>query len=370
VGLGQSSLEDLGMNRTFWKDKQVLVTGHTGFKGSWLSLWLQQLGAKVVGYALAPPTVPSLFEVARVAEGMTSITGDVRDLDLFQAVINDHRPEIIFHMAAQPLVRYSYENPIETYSTNVMGTVNMLEAVRCSKSVRVVVSITSDKCYENKEWYWGYREDEPVGGRDPYSSSKGCAELVISAYRHSYFPTEHFQRHRVALASTRAGNVIGGGDWAKDRLIPDIMTAIIEKRPVIIRNPNAIRPWQHVLEPLNGYLCLAEQLWAHGARFSQAWNFGPNGEDAKTVSWIAEYLTSYWGDGAHWKLDTAEHPHEDTFLKLDCSKAHSLLGWKPKLRLATALEWIAEWYQCYQQDMDVRAMTGEQIRRFESIKVA
>lgn len=358
------------MNRTFWKDKKVLVTGHTGFKGSWLSLWLQKLGAKVVGYALSPPTKPSLFEVAQVADGMTSITGDVRHLEYLQAVIADHRPEIIIHLAAQPLVRYSYEDPIETYSTNVMGTVNMLEAVRHSESIRVVVSITSDKCYENREWLWGYREDEPMGGRDPYSSSKGCAELIISAYRNSYFPAKGYQHHRVAVASTRAGNVIGGGDWAKDRLIPDIMAAIMENRPVIIRSPSAIRPWQHVLEPLNGYLCLAERLWAHGPKFAQAWNFGPNSEDAKTVSWIVEYLTSFWGEGARWGLDSAQHPHEDNYLKLDCSKARSLLGWAPKLRLSTALKWIAEWYRGYQQNKDMRCLTEEQITRFENIEVA
>ncbi|HID62785.1 MAG TPA: CDP-glucose 4,6-dehydratase [Anaerolineae bacterium] len=360
----------MGMNKAFWQDKKVLVTGHTGFKGSWLSLWLQKLGADVVGYALSPPTEPSLFEVAHVADGMTSITGDVRDLEHLSAVITEHRPQIIIHMAAQPLVRYSYENPVETYSTNVLGTVNMLEAVRHSESVRAVVSITSDKCYENKEWLWGYRENERMGGRDPYSSSKGCAELVISAYRNSYFPAKDYPRHGVAVASTRAGNVIGGGDWAKDRLIPDIMNAIMENRPVIIRSPNAIRPWQHVLEPLNGYLCLAEQLWAHGPEFAQAWNFGPNSENAKTVSWIVEYLTRLWGDGARWELDSAQHPHEDNYLKLDCSKARSLLGWAPKLSLPAALEWIVEWYRGYQQNQDMRALTEEQITRFESIEVA
>lgn len=353
------------MNRTFWQGKKVLVTGHTGFKGSWLSLWLQSLGANVVGYALQPPTQPSLFEIANVADGMMSILGDVRDLEHLESVIAEHRPEIIVHLAAQPLVRYSYEDPIETYSTNVMGTVNVLEAVRRSESVRVVVSITSDKCYENKEWVWGYRENERLGGHDPYSSSKGCAELVIAAYRSSYFPPKAYEHHRIALASTRAGNVIGGGDWAKDRLIPDIMSAIMDNRPVIIRSPNATRPWQHVLEPLNGYLCLAERLWEEGPKFAQAWNFGPNGEEVKTVSWIVEYLTDAWGDGACWELDAAQHPHEDTYLKLDCSKARTLLGWAPKLDLSTALEWIVEWYRGYQQNENMRSLTEEQIRRFE-----
>jgi CDP-glucose 4,6-dehydratase len=366
----QSPLEGLEMNSNFWKDKKVLVTGHTGFKGSWLSLWLQSLGAKIVGYALQPPTQPSLFEIADVADGMTSIEGDVRDLRHLQSVFAEHKPEIVFHLAAQPLVRYSYENPVETYTTNVIGTMHMLESVRHSESVRVVVSITSDKCYENREWYWGYRETDRLGGHDPYSSSKGCAELVIAGYRNSYFPPEAYERHGVALASTRAGNVIGGGDWATDRLIPDIMKAIMEDRPVIIRSPHAIRPWQHVLEPLNGYLCLAEQMWTRGPKLAQAWNFGPSSDEARTVSWIAEYLTSRWGEGARWELDPAQHPHEDTYLKLDCSKARSLLGWAPKLHLSTTLEWIVEWYQGYQQNKDMRSLTEDQIARFEHIEAA
>lgn len=355
------------MNRAFWQGKRVLVTGHTGFKGCWLSLWLQALGAHVVGYALSPPTQPSLFEIAHVADDMVSILGDVRDLNYLQAVMAEHQPEIVIHMAAQPLVRYSYEHPVETFSTNVLGTVNVLEAVRRTGGVRVLVCITSDKCYENKEWVWGYREEDRLGGHDPYSSSKGCAELVISAYRRSYFPPERYEEHGVALASTRAGNVIGGGDWAQDRLIPDIMRAILENRPVIIRNPNAIRPWQHVLEPLNGYLCLAERLWSDGPRFAQAWNFGPDSANAKTVGWIVDYLTRQWGEGARWELDGSEHPHEDTFLKLDCSKAHSLLGWAPKLSLATALEWIIEWYRGYRQQADMRTLTEAQIERFEAM---
>lgn len=356
------------MNRSFWQDKKVLITGHTGFKGSWLSLWLQSGGAHVVGYALEPPTQPSLFEIASVADGMTSIIGDVRDLEYLRSVFAEHKPEIVFHLAAQPLVRYSYENPVETYSTNILGTVHMLECVRHSGSVRVVVSITSDKCYENREWHWGYRETDRLGGHDPYSSSKGCAELVISAYRRSYFPPEAHERHGVALASTRAGNVIGGGDWAKDRLIPDIMGAIMENRPVIIRSPNAIRPWQHVLEPLNGYQSLAEQMWTRGPQLAHPWNFGPSSEDARTVAWIAEYLTGAWGEGARWELDSAQHPHEDTYLKLDCSKARNLLGWAPKLRLATTLEWIVEWYRGYQRGEDMRSLTEDQIARFENIE--
>jgi CDP-glucose 4,6-dehydratase len=357
------------MNRTFWKDKKVLLTGHTGFKGSWLSLWLQGLGANVLGYALPPPTKPSLFEIAHVADGMTSITGDVRDLEQLEAVFSEHRPEIIIHMAAQSLVSYSYENPIQTYSTNIMGTANILEAIRHSESAKAVLCITSDKCYENREWLWGYRENEPMGGHDPYSSSKGCAELVISAYRKSYFSAKRYQHHGVALASARAGNVIGGGDWAQDRLVPDVMKAFLAHRPVIIRNPDAIRPWQHVLEPLNGYLCLAEQLWVRGPEFAQAWNLGPNDEDAWSVSWVVERLASLWGKDARWELDSTEHPHEATYLKLDCSKAKSLLGWSPKLRLSTALEWIVEWYQGYQQNQDMRRLTEAQIARYQDTEV-
>ncbi len=351
----------------FWQNKKVLVTGHTGFKGSWLSLWLQSLGANVIGYALNPPTQPSLFEIASIARGMTSITGDVRDLAKLQSVMAQYQPQIVIHMAAQPIVRYSYENPIETYTTNVIGTANLLEAVRHTESVKVVVSITSDKCYENKEWMWGYRENEVMGGKDPYSSSKGCAELIINAYRHSYFSPQNYSAHGVALASVRAGNVIGGGDWAKDRLIPDIIRAIQAKQPVLIRNPHATRPWQHVLEPLNGYLTVAEHLWEKGVKYAEAWNFGPNDDDAKPVSWIVKRLTNLWGGGASWHLDQKEHPHEDHYLKLDCSKAKTLLSWGPKLSLAVTLEWIVEFYQGYLQSKDMRKLTQEQILRFQNL---
>lgn len=354
------------MNTKFWAGRKVLITGHTGFKGAWLSLWLQRKAADTIGYSLPPPTKPSLFEVARVAEGMTSIQGDTRDLEYLKSVITKHRPEIIIHMAAQALIRQSYNDPIETYSTNVMGTVNVLEAVRQCESVRVVVCITSDKCYENKEWVWGYRENERMGGRDPYSSSKGCAELVIAAYRNSYFPPETYQRHGVAVASTRAGNVIGGGDWAQDRLIPDILKALMEDRPVIIRNPIATRPWQYVLEPLSGYLALAEQLWTRGPEFAQSWNFGPSEVEGKPVSWVVQCLTKLWGDNARWELDSAQHPHEDTYLKLDCSKANRLLGWSLRLPLPTALEWIVEWYQGYGQNKNMRQLTEAQIVRYEN----
>jgi len=352
------------VNPSFWEGKVVLLTGHTGFKGSWLSLWLQSMGAKVVGYSLEPPTSPSLFDVGRVAEGMVDVRGDVRDLDRLVSVFNDTRPEIVIHMAAQPLVRYSYQNPVETYHTNVLGTVNVLESVRQSPGVRVVINVTSDKCYENREWVWGYRENEAMGGFDPYSSSKGCAELVASAYRNSFFNPSEYDRHRIAVASVRAGNVIGGGDWALDRLIPDIMRAIERGQPVLIRSPHAIRPWQHVLEPLSGYLTLAERLWGEGGRFAEGWNFGPRDDDARPVSWIAEQLTQTWGEGASWALDQAIHPHEANYLKLDCSKAKGLLGWQPQWRLDQALKLIVEWHKAYRAGTDMRKMTLEQIASY------
>lgn len=349
------------MNQEFWRGKRVLITGHTGFKGSWLSLWLQAMDAQVVGYALAPPTNPSLFEVADVGKGMTSIIGDIRDLEKLRTVFAEHKPEIVIHMAAQPLVRYSYIEPVETYSTNVMGTVNLLEAVRATPSVKAVVNITSDKCYENREWVWGYRENEAMGGYDPYSSSKGCAELVASAYRNSYFHPDKYLQHGVAIASARAGNVIGGGDWAGDRLIPDILRAIIEGKSVNIRNPHAIRPWQHVLEPLSGYLQLAEKLYKEGATYAEGWNFGPNDEDAKPVQWIVEKLTQSWGEGASWVLDGGDHPHEAHYLKLDCSKAKARLDWHPRWHLDKTLESIVKWHRDFQQGKNMKAATLEQI---------
>jgi CDP-glucose 4,6-dehydratase len=358
-------MEGVGMTRSFWKGKRVLVTGHTGFKGSWLCLWLQDLGAKVSGYALPPPTNPSLFELGQVEKGMASIIGDIRNLDLLKASVTSQKPEIVFHMAAQPLVQYSYEAPVETFSTNVMGTVNMLETIRSSPSIRVAVCITSDKCYENQEWVWGYRESERLGGREPYSSSKACAEHVIEAYRHSYFRNAMRPDASVALASTRAGNVIGGGDWAKDRLVPDIMKALLERRAASVRNPNATRPWQHVLVPLSGYLTLAEKLWSDPDEFNEAWNFGPEDSDAKPVSWIGNYLTTRWDTSSQWKLDGQDHPHEHTYLKLDSSKAKLRLGWQPALNLSGALDWIVEWYRAYEAQCSVRDVTLTQIARYE-----
>jgi CDP-glucose 4,6-dehydratase len=357
----------MGVNPVFWQGKKVLLTGHTGFKGSWMSLWLQALGAEVIGYALAPPTNPSLFEVAEVGSGMTSIIGDIRDLDKLQAVFIKHQPEIVIHMAAQPLVRYSYVNPVETYSTNVMGTVNVLEAVRHCPSVKAIVNITTDKCYENREWAWGYRENEAMGGYDPYSNSKGCAELVSAAYRSSFFNADTYAQHGVALATVRAGNVIGGGDWAQDRLIPDILAAFEQGRLVDIRNPQAIRPWQHVMEPLRGYLTLAEQLYIQGSSFAEGWNFGPNDEDAKPVGWIVEQMATLWGNEAQWQIDNGEHPHEAHYLKLDISKARGRLDWHPALRLNDALQLIIDWSKQRQAGVNIRQLTLTQIHNYQTL---
>lgn len=341
------------------------MTGHTGFKGSWMSLWLQSLGAELTGYALKPPTNPSLFEEARVADGMHSIEGDIRDLSHLKQAMQDAKPEIVIHMAAQSLVRFSYQNPVETYATNVMGTVHMLEAVRATPSVRAVVNITTDKCYENHEWVWGYREIDPMGGYDPYSNSKGCAELVSAAYRSSFFNPSDYLKHGVALATVRAGNVIGGGDWAQDRLIPDIVAAFEQGKPVHIRNPHSIRPWQHVLEPLRGYLMLAEKLVEDGPAYAEAWNFGPNDEDAKPVGWIVEQMAARWGNGAHWEVDAGEHPHEAGYLKLDISKARSRLHWSPILRLEEALSLIVDWAQQRKTGADARGLTQGQIKSYQ-----
>ena len=340
----------------FWRGKRVFLTGHTGFKGGWLSLWLQQLGARVQGYALAPEGEHSLFEAARVPDGMASTLADIRDLGALQMALSEFQPEIVIHMAAQPLVRQSYVDPVETYATNVMGTVNLLEAVRRAPGVRAVVNVTTDKCYENDDRASGYAEGEPMGGHDPYSSSKGCAELVTSAYRRSFFAGG-----ATAVATARAGNVIGGGDWASDRLVPDILRAFERGEPVVIRNPNATRPWQHVLEPLGGYLVLAQRLWHDGAAFAEGWNFGPRDEDARPVQWIVEQLADRWGQGARWQLDGGPHPHEARFLKLDIAKARMRLGWEPRWHLADALQRIVAWQHAWLAGDDVRALCLAQI---------
>ncbi len=351
----------------FWKGKRVLVTGHTGFKGSWLALWLQQVGAEVCGYALDPPTNPNLFEAASVGRGMKSAIGDIRDLARLQQEVKAFRPEIVFHLAAQPLVRQSYEDPAGTFETNVTGTANVLEAVRGCESVRAVVVITSDKCYENKEWTWAYRENDRLGGYDPYSSSKACAELVVASYRSAFFSAQRYQQHGVALASARAGNVIGGGDWGQDRLVPDIMRAFTAGQVLKIRNPKAVRPWQHVMEPLRGYLLLAERLHREGARFAEAWNFGPEYSDTKTVEWIVEKLAKAWGPEARWEVDGAEHPHEARTLKLDWTKASEGLGWRPELRLEAALQLTSQWYRAFQDKEEMRALTCRQIEQYRAL---
>ena len=351
-----------GVVAMFWQDKKVLLTGHTGFKGSWMSLWLQQLGAEVAGYSLGPPTTPSLFETAAVGEGMRSIHGDVCDLTGLKRTVSELSPEIVFHMAAQSLVRVSYEDPVLTYQTNVMGTVNVLEAARESRSVRAVVVITSDKCYENQNWYWGYRENDRLGGHDPYSNSKACAELVVSAYRDSFLGGS--DARPVHVASARAGNVIGGGDWARDRLVPDAIRAFSEGRILKIRNPRATRPWQHVLEPLRGYLMLAQHLYEQGDAFASAWNFGPKPGDVRPVNWLVERIASSWDSTATWQVDAGDHPHEAQMLQLDWSKAAQLLGWRPALDLTDALDLTIDWYRGLLRGGNARKQCLDQIEAY------
>lgn len=353
------------MDANFWKSKKVFLTGHNGFKGSWLSLWLRAMGAEVCGYALEPPTTPSLFELLRLEGEMDSRRGDVRDLATLEAAMREFAPEIVFHLAAQPLVRLSYQQPAETYAVNVMGTVHVLDAVRRLPSVRAVVIVTSDKCYENRERQRPYGEQEPMGGFDPYSSSKGCAELVTSAYRRSFFPPQRWLEHRVGVASVRAGNVIGGGDWATDRLIPDVMRAWSAGREVGIRNPGSVRPWQHVLDPLNGYLMLAERLCADGENFSEGWNFGPAEGDARPVRYLLTELGRLWGAGAKWYKSDPEPEHEAQTLRLDASKAAARLGWTPRWRLAESMAATVEWYRAFYSGVDVRVLSLEQIERFQ-----
>ena len=345
----------------FWQGKRVFLTGHTGFKGSWMSLWLQSLGAELYGYALNPPTGPALFKEADVAQGMSSVIGDIRDYGSLSAALSRSKAEIVIHMAAQPLVRLSYDQPVETYATNVMGTVHLLEVIRQVGGVRAVVNVTTDKCYENKEWFWGYRENEPMGGYDPYSSSKGCSELVTSAYRQSFFSAS-----ATALASARAGNVIGGGDWAEDRLIPDILRSFEKGEPVVIRNPSSTRPWQHVLEPLSGYLVLAQKLYQEGQAFAGGWNFGPHERDAKPVQWIVEKMVKSWGNDAKWTLDLKDHPHEAHYLKLDISKAKSNLDWCPRWDLEFALSQVIAWHRAWLNQDAVKSTCLDQIALYNA----
>ena len=350
------------MNRSFWANRRVFLTGHTGFKGGWLALWLQDMGASVFGFALEPPTTPNLFSVGGVDSFMmSSVIADIRDHEAVAAALIAAKPEIVFHLAAQPLVRLGYQQPLETFATNVLGTVSVLEAARTSAGVRAIVNVTTDKCYENREWHWSYRENDGLGGFDPYSSSKACAELVTSAYRNSFL-----HRAGVGVASVRAGNVIGGGDWAVDRLIPDFFRAMERQETLVIRSPEAVRPWQHVLEPISGYLTLAEKLFNDREGYAEAWNFGPAEDDSRSVGWIVERMASVYQD-ARWVRDTQPQPHEAQQLRLDSSKAKSRLGWKPRWTLEQALDRTLEWHGAWTRGCDMRAFSLNQIRAYEAI---
>ena len=355
---------DIKSLKDFYKGKRVLITGHTGFKGSWLSLILKQFDADIFGFALNPPTNPRLFVEAKVGSIISSYIGDIRDYSKLLACLQKVKPEIIIHMAAQPLVRESYSSPLLTYETNVMGTANLFEACKNIDSVKSVVNVTTDKCYENKEWHWGYRENERLGGYDPYSSSKACSELLTASFRNSFFNPKEYHKHGVAVATARAGNVIGGGDWATDRLIPDFIKAIKNKETLIIRSPNAVRPWQHVLEPLSGYLLLAKNLVENGVEYADAWNFGPEDYDAKNVQYIVERICKLWGNGASSKLDNNLQPHEANYLKLDCSKAKAELNWTPKWNIEIALNSIVEWNKAYINKCNMYDVTSQQIRSY------
>jgi len=355
------------LDQSFWRGRRVFVTGHTGFKGSWLSLWLQSLGADVTGFALEPPTRPSLFDEASVADGMRSIIADIRDLQALSTSLQEARPEVVIHMAAQSVVKEGYADPIETYSVNVLGTVHLFDALRRLGRGCVVVNVTSDKCYAHRKSGPPYTESDPMGGDDPYSSSKGCSELVTTSFRQSFFPPTELDRHGVALASARAGNAIGGGDWTPDQLIPDLIRAFQGGSPCLIRSPEGIRPWQFVLEPLRGYLMLAESLHARGAEYASGWNFGPPAEDARAVAWIADRLKTAWGGDAAWAVDERAHPGEAAVLRLDASKSERLLGWRSALSLDRALDWIVEWYRGRAEGAPQRELTQMQIDRYESL---
>jgi CDP-glucose 4,6-dehydratase len=348
-------------NSAFWRDKKVLVTGHTGFKGSWLTLWLKDMGAEIYGIALEPPTEPSIYSVANVSDSIEHFNIDIRDRQKVQGCITSMNPEIIFHLAAQPLVRHSYAYPAETFETNIMGTVNILEACRACSNLKSIVVVTSDKCYENREWDWGYRESDPMGGYDPYSCSKGCVELLSAAYRRSFFFDQG-----IPIATARAGNVIGGGDWSKDRLIPDILSCFEKGEPTKIRSPKAYRPWQHVLEPLSGYLSLAERLYIEGGdSYSGGWNFGPNESDVKSVEWIVSKMCELWPEDISWTFQDGAHPHEARYLKLDISKAKNHLGWLPRQDLLTALRNTIDWHCAWVDGLDMKEFSFNQIRQFE-----
>jgi CDP-glucose 4,6-dehydratase len=363
---GKGALEGLEMTLEFWRNKKVLLTGHTGFKGSWLSLWLQSLGADLTGYALAPPTQPNLYMLAGVGSRMQSVHGDILDLEQLWNVVRGCEPEIVFHLAAQALVRHSYANPIETYQTNVNGTANVLEVVRHAPTVRAVVIVTSDKCYENSGRPQAYVETDPLGGDDPYSSSKAAAELVTAAYRKSYFISTDGQE-RVGIASARSGNVIGGGDWAADRLIPDLVRAALDQQILAVRNPDAVRPWQHVLEPLCGYLTLAEKLYQQPGSFSESWNFGPDESECWSVLDILELFHELWGSPVSWRIEGTPQPRETRYLRLDSTKAQKRLGWRPKWKLRNALEVTLNWYRAYRSGQDLQALVQAQISCYQAM---
>jgi len=343
----------------FWNKRRVFLTGHTGFKGSWLSIWLQKMGAEVCGFSLSPSTIPSLFDDCQVEKGMESLIGDIRDMSALSAAMQSFKPDVVLHLAAQPLVRESYSDPVGTFSTNIIGTANILEAARHVGCVRAVVNVTTDKCYENREWEWAYRENERLGGHDPYSSSKACSELITSSFRSSFF-----NDLGIGLATARAGNVIGGGDWSVDRLIPDVVRSIVNRKPLTIRNPSATRPWQHVLEPLSGYLILAENLFKEGLPYSEAWNFGPLEQDVKPVSWIADHIITLWGHDQKIIIDRSSHVHEANLLKLDISKAKTRLNWEPRWDLVTALDKIVGWNKVILKGGNSRDMCEQQISEF------
>jgi CDP-glucose 4,6-dehydratase len=355
------ALEDVVMIDSFWSGKRVLLTGHTGFKGAWLALYLEALGAKLTGLALAPDKSPSLFGLAGLESHMDSVIGDIRDLQTVDAVVERSQPDITVHMAAQALVRRGYKEPVATYATNVLGTVHVLDAVRRLSNARACLVVTSDKCYENREWLWPYRENEPMGGRDPYSNSKGCAELVARAYRESYY-----REKGIALASARAGNVIGGGDWSEDRLVPDLVRGFAAREPTMIRQPKAIRPWQHVLDAIHGYMMLIERLWHAPADFAEEWNFGPTESGAVAVEVIADRVVAQWGDGATWAHDPESGVHEAHLLKLDSTKARTLLGWRPKLDVEHSVDWTVNWYRAHASGINMRDFTRKQIDEFQA----
>ncbi len=364
MGQREGTLEDVVKT---WQRRRVFLTGHTGFKGSWLALWLSRLGAQIRGYALDPCTEPNIFNLASVDTVVEDVRGDVRDCAKLEAAMTEFGPEVVFHLAAQPIVRRSYADPVGTYGTNVMGTVHLMEAIRKTPSVRAVVCVTTDKCYQNQEWIWPYRETDPLGGYDPYASSKACAEIVSAAYRSSFFPIERIQEHHVALATARAGNVIGGGDWSEDRLIPDLVRGFSSGQPVLIRRPNAIRPWQHVLDPLHGYIMLAQELLAQPARFASSYNFGPSDEEVWPVERIATNLARMWGNGASWIRDSVPSVHEDHVLRLDASRARVELGWQLRLKIEAALEWTIAWYRAWNQGDNMSHFTEKQLVEYEQL---